>query len=55
VRALLTTGRGFLDLAAELGLPVDVDTGLELRNVAGSYGIEVTQVRDAVQRYQDSH
>ena len=42
-------------LVAELGLPADVDTGLLLRDLAGTYGIEVTTVRDAVQRYQDSH
>lgn len=42
-------------LRTELGLPVDVDTGLALRNVAESLGIEVTVVRDAVQLYQDSH
>jgi len=42
-------------LVAELGLPADVDTGLVLRDLAGSYGIEVTAVRDAAQRYQDSH
>jgi hypothetical protein len=42
-------------VVAELGLPADVDTGLLLRDLAGSYGIEVTAVRDVVQRYQDSH
>jgi len=42
-------------LVAELGLPAGVDTRLVLRDLAGSYGIEVTAVRDAAQRYQDSH
>jgi hypothetical protein len=42
-------------LVAELGLPADVDTGLLLRDLAGIYGIEVTTVRDALQRYQGSH
>ena len=42
-------------LVAELGLPADMDTGLVLRDLTGTYGIEVTTVRDAVQRYQDSH
>jgi hypothetical protein len=42
-------------IVAELGLPADVDTGLSLRDLAGSYAIEVSAVRDAVQRYQDSH
>ena len=42
-------------LLTELGLPVDVDTGQALRDVAESHDIEVTAVRGAVQRYQDSH
>ena len=42
-------------LVAELGLPAGVDAGLPLRDLAGSYGIEVSAVREAVQRYQDSH
>jgi hypothetical protein len=42
-------------LATELDLPADVDAELALRDVAGLYGIEVTAVRDAVQRYQESH
>jgi hypothetical protein len=42
-------------LVAELGLPSGVDSGLLLRDLAATYGIEVTAVRDAVERYQDSH
>jgi hypothetical protein len=42
-------------LVTELRLPTNIDTGLLLRDVAASYGIEVTAIRDAVQRYQESH
>ena len=42
-------------LIAELGLPAGVDTGLALRDLAGSYTVEVLAVRDAVQRYQQDH
>jgi hypothetical protein len=42
-------------LAGELGLPADVKPGLALRDIAELYGVEVTSVRDAVQRYQEEH
>ena len=42
-------------LVAELKLPEDVKTSLLMREIAGLYGIDVTAVRDAVQRYQESH
>ena len=42
-------------LVAELGLPADIDTGLWMRDLANQYGIEVTTVREVVERYQAEH
>ena len=42
-------------LVAELDLPDDVDTGLWMRDLAGQYGIEVSTVREVVERYQTEH
>ena len=42
-------------LIAELGLPVDVDRQMALRDVADRYGIDVTAVRDVVSKYQAEH
>ena len=42
-------------LVSELGLPADVDTNLWMRDLANRYGIEVSAVREAVERYQDGH
>jgi hypothetical protein len=42
-------------LVTELGLPGDVDTSLWMRDLANQYGIEVTTVREAVERYQAEH
>jgi len=39
-------------LVSELGLPTDVDTGLALRDIAGRYGVEVSVVREVVERLQ---
>jgi hypothetical protein len=45
----------FEALVAELGLPGDIDTHLYMRDLAGQYGIEVTTVREVVERYQAQH
>lgn len=45
----------FETLVAELGLPDDVDTHLWMRDLANQYGIEVTTVREVVDRYQAEH
>jgi hypothetical protein len=42
-------------LIAELGLPGDIDTQLWMRDLANQYGIEVTTVREVVDRYQAEH
>jgi hypothetical protein len=42
-------------LIAELGLPDDIDTQLWMRDLANQYGIEVTTVRELVERYQAEH
>ena len=42
-------------LVAELGLPDDVDTRLWMRDLANQYGIEVSTVREVVERYQAEH
>jgi hypothetical protein len=42
-------------LVAELGLPDDVDTRLWMRDLASQHGIEVSAVREAVERYQAEH
>ena len=42
-------------LIVELGLPDDVDTRLWMRDLANQYGIEVSTVREAVERYQAEH
>jgi hypothetical protein len=42
-------------LVAELDLPDDVDTGLWMRDLASQYGIEVSTVREVVERYQTEH
>ncbi len=39
-------------LIAELGLPEEVDTHLRMRDLAGQLGIEVSTVREIVERYQ---
>jgi hypothetical protein len=42
-------------MVSELGLPADVDTRLALRDVVAKYGIDVTAVRDVVEKYQAGH
>lgn len=42
-------------LIAELGLPGDIDTRLWMRDLANQYGIEVTALREVVERYQAEH
>jgi hypothetical protein len=42
-------------LTAELGLAGDVDTGVWMRDLANHYGIEVSTVREVVERYQAEH
>jgi DNA-binding Lrp family transcriptional regulator len=42
-------------LVTELGLPEDVDTRMPMRDLAGQLGIEVTTVREIVERYQAEH
>jgi hypothetical protein len=42
-------------LVAELGLPDNVDTRLWMRDLANQYGIEVSTVREVVERYQAEH
>jgi hypothetical protein len=39
-------------LIADLGLPDDIDTGLWMRDLANQYGIEMTTVREVVEKYQ---
>ena len=42
-------------LVSELALPDDVDIRLWMRDLANKYGIEVSTVRDVVERYQAEH
>ena len=42
-------------LIAELELPDEVDTRLWMRDLANQYGIEVSTVREVVERYQAEH
>jgi hypothetical protein len=42
-------------LIAELGLPDGTDAQLLMRDLANQYGIEVTTVREIVDRYQAEH
>jgi len=42
-------------LIAELELPEDVNPGLSMREIPGLYGIEVSTVREVVERYQAGH
>ncbi len=39
-------------LTAELGLPEELDTQMRMRDLAGQLGIEVSTVREIVERYQ---
>lgn len=42
-------------LVVELGLPEDVNIQLRMRDLASQLGIEVTSVREVVERYQAEH
>lgn len=42
-------------LVAELGLPDNVEPSLWMRDLAAQYGIEVSTVREVVERYQAEH